>query len=439
MKKILLFLFCAFSLFAHSQKTISGTFSPAEDYSWLIVYRLKPGSQAYVADTSIKDGKFVLEIPKSALPGVYRLVYAVPQDEFYFDIVFNGKESVEFNFKSDIGPLFSASQENILFGIYFEEISMAEQEIVNFYASGKTNKNEFSKLAENLYKIQKSYESKSEGLMAEHFIKANHPFIPSEYQTAEEYIQNKKKNYFNKLNFTDSVLQGTEFLTNKLANFVFTAIPPRELSDLETENEIQENIKTAAIETQDLSKDYQFYLFHSIWEYASELQLNNTADFVLNDFLKSKALSEENKEKLNQIEISNRLRLGQIPPEIEWQSKGDLKKLSTLAGASNYVLIFWSSTCSHCLKELPALHKELKQKTGVKVIAVGLEDDELNWKLESEKLDTFEHAIALGKWESSYAKLYDIHQTPTYFILDDQKRIISKPESDKEIVEFLER
>jgi len=73
------------------------------------------------------------------------------------------------------------------------------------------------------------------------------------------------------------------------------------------------------------------------------------------------------------------------------------------------------------------------------VIAVGLEDNEMTWRLESEKLSNFEHAIALGKWESSYANLYDVHATPAYFILDSDKRIIAKPESDKDVVEFLEK
>jgi len=437
MNKRLLFLFCLLGTLTFGQKTISGTFSPAKEYSWLIAYRLKPGSQAYVADTAIENGKFTLDIPKSALPGTYRLVYAVPQDEFYFDVIYDGNENLEFDFKSDLGPLFSASKENILFSTYFREIHAAEQEIINFYTSGKGNRATFKKLTKNLATIQDSYETKSEGLLVSHFIKANHPYIPFEYESAEEYIQNKKTTYFTKLNFEDAVLQGTEFLKNKLLTFVFTALPAKELTDSETEMLIQDNIAIASKELQALTNDYQFYLFHSLWEYASASKMNKTADFIYTDFLKKESLSQENLEKLNQVEINNRLRIGTVPPEIEWKSNDGQKKLTTLEGAKNYILIFWSSTCSHCLKELPALQKELKKIPDVKIIAIGLEEEDLNCKVESEKLNYFEHAIALGKWDSTYADLYDIHQTPTYFILDEQKKIITKPESDKEVVEFL--
>jgi thiol-disulfide isomerase/thioredoxin len=110
-----------------------------------------------------------------------------------------------------------------------------------------------------------------------------------------------------------------------------------------------------------------------------------------------------------------------------------------MEGNENYVLVFWSSTCGHCLRELPALHKRLKNNTSIKVIAIGLEDDDIYWKMESEKLEDFEHAIALGKWDSEYADLYGIVSTPSYFILDKDKHIIAKPENDKGVIEFLEK
>lgn len=36
-------------------------------------------------------------------------------------------------------------------------------------------------------------------------------------------------------------------------------------------------------------------------------------------------------------------------------------------------------------------------------------------------------------------KVYDIHKTPTFFILDADKRIIAKPGNDKEVVGFFDK
>lgn len=433
----ILFLFVVFVVFSlNAQKTISGSFSPAKDYSWLIAYQLKPGNQVYVADTAIKNGQFTLQIPENAQKGTYRLVYAVPQDEFYFDVFYNGTEDINLNFNSRQGVEFTASKENILYGTYFDETSEAEQQLIDFYASGKANKPEFLKLTKKLENLQNSYEKKSEGLLVHHFIKANHPYVPVTYETVQEYIQNKKKKYFDKLDFNDSVLQGTEFLTSKLVNYVFTALPTEQSSESEISTAIRENIETAATRIQEVNEAYQFSLFYSLWKHASTSELNDTADFIYHECLKTMASSKENKELIDQIEITNRLRIGAKAPEIEWTSRGKPKKLSTLKSAKNYLLIFWSSTCSHCLRELPMLHKELMKRKGILTLAIGLEDDELTWRLESEKLESFEHAIALGKWESNYAKIYDIHRTPSYFILNENKEIIAKPENDIDVIEF---
>ncbi|MFW2377166.1 MAG: TlpA family protein disulfide reductase, partial [Cellulophaga baltica] len=112
MKKILLLLSAFVALSANAQHTISGTFTPAEDYTWLIAYRIKPGTQAYTADTAIQFGKATLDMPENAEPGMYRLVYAVPQEEYNFDVIYNGKEDIVFTFNSDDGAAYTNSIEN---------------------------------------------------------------------------------------------------------------------------------------------------------------------------------------------------------------------------------------------------------------------------------------------------------------------------------------
>lgn len=439
MKRLIPLVLCLIGYLAQAQHTISGTFSPAKDYSWLIAYRLKPGNQVYVADTAIKDGKFILKVPENAEPGTYRLVYAVPQEEFYFDVTYNGKEDIELAFETDSVPMFTTSKENILFSTYFREIQEMERQLITFYSSGSSDPESFAKITQNYMAMQHSYLERSENLMVKEFIKANRPYIPPRHEPLEEYVKNRKNHYFDAIDFTNPVLQASGFLTDKIANYVFTALPLEQISQSETEKAIQENIETVTTKLEGLEGTYKFHIYYTVWAQAAASSFNETSDFVYSTYLKSLADSTGNQKIKTEIETHNRLRIGAKAPEMEWQVSGSIKKLSTLEGAENYILIFWSSNCSHCLKELPALHKESQKNENVKVIAIGLEDDEVTWKLESERLANFEHAIALGKWGSNYAKLYDIHSTPTYFILDSNKRIIAKPESDKEVVEFLEK
>ncbi|WP_276169008.1 TlpA disulfide reductase family protein [Zobellia alginiliquefaciens] len=439
MKKILVLFTLLFAFFAQAQYSISGTFTPASNYKYLLAYKLKPGSQSFVANTTIKDGKFTLQIPENASPGMYRLVYAVPQDEFYFDVIYNGKENIELAFNENQGVSFISSKENKIMTSYFRAIGSLVEQLVDFYVEGKSDKKEFQECTEQLRTTQEAYEEQAKNLMVEHFIKANKPYTPSQFETVEDYIVHKKEHYFDHLKVDNKVLQASDFLTDKLKNYVFTALPAKPLSAGETEKAIQANIKEVSTQLAPVADAYKFDVFYNIWKMSSNGGLHDTTDFIYDTYLEPLIPASSDPNKAQTLAAQHRLRIGAKAPELEWTTANVQKKLSTIDGAEKYLLVFWSSTCSHCLKELPELHKELKQHNNVKVIAIGLEDDTTTWTPESAKLPDFEHAIALGRWESKYAQTYDIQKTPTYFLLDSDKRIIAKPESDKEVVELLRK
>lgn len=437
MNKLSILFTLLFALIANAQHSISGNFAPAKDYKWLIAYHLKAGNQAYTVDTAIKNGAFTLNFPAEAVPGTYRLVYAVPEEEFYFEVLYNGKEDVKLNFDAEKGVSFTASKENRIFDAYFKEINAAKQAFINYYKAGKSDKGEFNKLTERLKTAQQGYEKESEGLLAYHFIAANRPYIPSEYETSETYWRHKKDGYFEHLDLGNPVLQGSAFLTDKLTNYVFTAVSTVKRSKAETEKVLKTNIDKVASELKGTDATYRFHIYHSLYTKARANEFYATAEHIVDTYLKPLAEETGNQKTIDEIEVQNRLQIGAIPPEITWEDGNTTKTLSEMEGADCYILIFWSSTCPHCLHELPPLHEELKQYPDVKVIAVGLEDGEETWEKESAKLPDFEHVLALDHWDSEYAKVYDIHKTPTFFILDADKRIIAKPDSDKEVVEFL--
>ena len=221
MKNILLPLVLSVAFTLQAQHTISGTFSPAEDYTWLIAYHLKPGTQQYVADTAIKDGKFEMSLPENSPTGTYRLVYAVPQETYNFDILYTGKEDLKLTFNVSEGVVFTTSKENILFSTYFNDIQAAERLLISYYTKGSTDKGEFKKITQNYMAIQHSYMERSNGLIVQEFIKANRPYVPPRYETINQYVDNRKLNYFDALDITNPVLQASGFLTDKLSNYVF--------------------------------------------------------------------------------------------------------------------------------------------------------------------------------------------------------------------------
>ncbi|NHF60605.1 TlpA family protein disulfide reductase [Flavobacteriaceae bacterium TP-CH-4] len=421
-----------------SQRSISGTFSPAEDFSWLIAYRLTPSGQSYIADTAVNNGEFTMALPENAEKGMYRMVYAIPQDEYYFDLIYNGAQDIGLRFDEQQGVSFSNSKENSLFKDYFTDINALERQLIDYYTEGQKDAVAFNTIITKLKTLQTSYEARANGLYAYDFIAANSPYIPEKIEPVADYVKNRKQHYFDAIDFGNPVLQASGFLEDKAVNYILTALPYKALSPVEAATVMKKNVDTLKQKMRGLPIAYQFGMFHTVWKRTATNQFDEVSDYIFNNYLQRMAHSIEEMKILDGIALHNRLRLGAVAPEIEWVDGTEVKKLSTLQGANQYLLIFWSSTCSHCLRELPALHKELTNRKGLKVIAVGLEDEETSWKEESTKLDQFEHAIALGKWESTYARLYGIQETPTYFILDDQKRIVAKPTNDQEVISLLD-
>lgn len=437
MKKILTLLLVLITTVISAQHTISGTFSPAKEYTWLIAYQLKPGTQVYIADTKIEDGKFSIEMPANAAPGTYRLVYAVPQEEFNFDILYSGKEDIVLNFNAQDGATYTTSEENKTLNNYFLEINALQKQVIDFYTSSNTNKKELAKLYSKIESTQARYENDANNLIASNFIKANKPYIAKDYETIYDFVENKKKNYFAAIDFKNINLQASSFLTDKTLNYVFTSLPLNKITKSATETILQQNIETVASKLDGVKETFKFSLYYDLWIYAASAQYDKTSDFIYANYLKKLGNITNNQELIKSIEAHSRLRIGANAPEITWNN--DKNSLSKLEAADNYVVIFWSSTCSHCLKELPELNKVMKEYPNVKVLAVGLEDEYNYWDTESAKLGNFTHALALGKWDSKYADLYNVSATPTYYILDKDKKIVNKPETYKDVIAYLKK
>ena len=426
------------SLSIQAQGSIAGNFSPPKDFKWLIAYELTPNGERYSVDSAVRDGSFELEMPLTAQAGMYRLVYAVPQDEFYIDVIYNKKEDVKFNFNLQDGLTITNSEENKWYREYFSKITAAQDKLIEFYETNNESNKEYTSIIKELNAIQTSFEEKHATTIAHKFIKANRSYIPSEFEDLETFLKNKKQHHFDHLAINDPVLQGSNFLTDKFASYVFSALPTDITTKEQLAIEVNKNVKTTAEFIKSTPIGFQERSMHQLWKIADVNDMPSVQDYIFKNHLKKLAIANNNQKLVDELELAARLRIGAVSPDITWQANGKKHSLLTMEEAENYLLVFWSSTCSHCLKELPALHEEVKEYDNLKIIAIGLEDDNVNWKEVSATLPGFNHAIALGRWESEYAHTFGIQSTPTYFILDSEKRFLAKPESDKEVVEFLE-
>ncbi|AZB08817.1 TlpA family protein disulfide reductase [Chryseobacterium sp. G0162] len=130
--------------------------------------------------------------------------------------------------------------------------------------------------------------------------------------------------------------------------------------------------------------------------------------------------------------------MGAVFPNYKFQSATNTTAKSIHdVKADKKVIVFWSSTCSHCETELPKLlekYNDLKAKN-IQVIALSLDVDKNSY---SKKIAAFPwiNDSELRGWNSSYVDMYNVHATPTYFILDANNKIINKPDHVGNVLEY---
>lgn len=439
--KILIFLSLIVPMVTSAQHTIKGTFSPAEDYEWVLLYKVGPSESNFVTDAEIdKEGVVTIQLDSTQTKGIYRLVYAVPQEDYNFDIIYNAKEDIEFNFDSETGLKFVASIENNLLNSYTNSMAMISQSIGNFYNQQSTDSIMLKKLFKTQTDTQKEFENIAKGTIASHFIKANRPFIPETYMDVKDYVKNLKAHFFDHVDFNNKTLISSNFLVEHVLNYVFGLVSQTDDAQKIYKQNIDDVVKAMKAATPKTKK----ILLNILWHQLADINYEEAANYLADTYLMKLATDTNDQEMMTKLKRFKAISIGEIAPDFVISSVSSkdkpLKKLRDLNKADTYVVVFWSSLCSHCLNELPELHDYVSSCDDGKfqIIAFGLEDDKSTWEKEVKKLPEFTHVIGLGKWENPVGNLYDVSATPTYFVLDKDKRIIAKPVDYSNLLTILE-
>jgi len=438
-----------------SQHKIKGTLHPKPKTDWIILYKIEGTKQVFINNTTIKSdslkigkkkevvGTFEITLPASAKSGAYRATYAT-EGAGFVDFFYN-KEDVSFIFNPafpDKTISFTKSEENILYKKYLDEISDLQEALDSIQIAVLQNptlnkKETYKKILSNINKVQNKYLELSKNKYIEPFVKAflrnNSPEIET---SADNYMNNLKNNYFDKIDFSNKTLMNSFFLTDRISDYVFYF----HYSD---DQNMQQSLYKEAIKTVLLKIKNQSYQKEIIEYLISQFESSKNLEII--DYLFEKhynALPEALQDKKFKTEklALFATEIGRIAPDFSWTEKGKKLQLSSLNEAENYVLVFWSTSCSHCLREIPQLHTFLKDKKNIKVIAFALEKDAFVWENYSKtNLYGWHNVLGLKKWENQVAKTYQIVSTPSYFVLNKNKKIIAKQEEIEDLKALFEK
>ena len=455
MKKILALLIFATSI-VNAQYTVKGTLTPPEKTDWVILYKIEGAKQKFVKNTTIQFdtivvsgqkqvlGKFEFNLQADAKPGAYRATYRNKGTGFV-DFYFN-KENVEFIFNPkypDESVVFTSSRENKLYNDYLQAYAAVQTKIDENQMSFITTENKdakkaYKKKVKELEDVQEMYENKSEGMLANHFIKAFLRYNPSSpVETMDEYLSTTQDNFFKYIDFKSEALYNSSFLIDKITDYVFYL-------NVSEDEQLQKKLLIKSI-INVMDKVPSGKLRKAVTEFLittlADKRNGEAVDWMFSKFYDvlpaNQFDAEFKKEKLELL----RATVGRIAPDFSWDENGTAMKLSTLNDGDKYLLIFWSTGCPHGVMEIPVLHESMKSRNDVSIISFGIENDNVKWNEFIKTLPNWHNAIGTHpdyKWDNETVKTYQLLATPSYFVLDSNKKIIAMPDHMEDVQKYFE-
>ena len=129
--------------------------------------------------------------------------------------------------------------------------------------------------------------------------------------------------------------------------------------------------------------------------------------------------------------------IGSIAPD--FTGPGLQNEILSLSDVNSKVIMidFWASWCAPCRVENPFLvYLNTKySKDEFQVVGVSLDRTREAWEnaIKEDKLDNWVHISHLKFWNEPIAKLYNVVQMPTSYILNSEKKILAMNVKDQDL------
>lgn len=161
-----------------------------------------------------------------------------------------------------------------------------------------------------------------------------------------------------------------------------------------------------------------------LFAFLESRSLFEPADYLANRILEDGSCRIEGK-IANRLEKYRRLKVGNTAADFQL---GSTKKLSEVQ--KNIVLVFGSSSCSHCKDELGLLKQRFEEwrqsNLDVELVYISTDTDKQSYDGMYVGLPWLMYCDFKG-WEGKVVKEYAVYATPTYFVLDKELKIQLHP------------
>lgn len=442
---VVLFSFSYFTSLAQDSIVVKGKFIGNTKYAKVLMKKFDIGNFP-VGGATIKNDSFKLVLPPNIPFGVYRFQYAVGEGEKYLDIIINGKEKeIAFTLEANeemVLPKFTASYENQQWYAYQKQNSLQLERIallnqfINAYPNAqaevvKVAVKEWEMERDLYWKNFEQFKLTMQGTWAYEMV-ANRPYYftnPLEDFRIQDF--NKREHFWDNFDANNPKLLNTPLYTEHILNYLrYWMNPNMNFSAEEKTNGFKRavdviirkfagNEATHTFAFKYLSLGFKEIGEEEVLQYLDE-NYKNLAEQCFDEFEKT--------EFEKRMEGYATLKKGNKAPDFKLNvvnAKLKVERLYKLK-AEKTILVFWSSTCPHCMEEMPKLNDWVAEHKQIKIIAVSLDTDPNLHQETIKKLPHIIHSCDYKAWDTDAATKYYIAATPTFIVLDQDKKIVGK-------------
>jgi Domain of unknown function (DUF5106)/Thioredoxin-like len=258
-----------------------------------------------------------------------------------------------------------------------------------------------------------------------------------------------KDHYWDGISFSDERLSRTPVFEPRLDKYFKTLVS-------QEPDSIEKDADRMLLESRVSKPMFQYLMVYFVQKYVNPEFMGQDAVFVhlFDKYInagETEFFTEKYRKYLNDRAYSIMANLiGQPAANLEMvDSTGALRPLYGVSGKFT-IVCFWDPTCSHCKEVVPRLDSMYKakwQREGVKLYGVMVDGGRDLWLqfIKDHNLsdwthvyETKEHQEATEKaGQPGFRQLYDVYQTPTLYLLDQDKRIIAKKLSYEQLDEVI--
>ncbi|NTW33129.1 MAG: redoxin domain-containing protein [Bacteroidetes bacterium] len=444
-------------LIALSQKpySISGTIKNCKQDK--IIFSKIYGKEVIAVDSVIlqNDCTFRFNFPDSQYVGVFRLSFNNVNNA---DFIFN-KENIyienDYNNFSENMKIIESEENKILYeynksvGVIKDSIKILTTIGQNLYEKDRDeNSVQLKKIVNQIDLFEKQKNDIGNNLIlkfpksfASKIIKAS--FMPdfnlyqkkqnaAHYPNEAEFL---KEHFFDNIDFADSNLLHTNIIFKKCGEYINYYASPTSVETYKkaidyilVRTAVNKNVNDYILKTMMITFE------HSDWE---EVYSYVVEKYLAQNYCESDTKAKQLSQKINTIKT---LKSGNKAPNIATYKINEKAIVLDSINSPYLLLFFWKSSCEFCEKEIPELaniYNNYKSK-GLEIFAVSLDSIKQNW-IDATTRFSFPwiNTCDLKGLNSPIVKDYNIWRTPTFYLLDKNKKIIARPANTSMLKEKL--